>query len=187
MCKMGNETSKIVEEFIVSLLGSKEKSCPTIWHLQKEFFIFTKINPKAKRLFNFVKHYEGPYSEMLQESFREPMYYEEAFVTRNNGEICLTPEGYNSFDEIKKRHADNEKFKQIINTFKLIRDLYDKLTKEELLFLIYVTYPEYIEQSNVYDRLVLNEDKKNQLSKSLLKKGIITKERYEELISYASK
>lgn len=183
---MSNDLPKIVEEFIVSLLGSKEKSCPTVWHLQKEFFIFTKMNPKAKPLFNFVKHYEGPYSEILQESLREPMYYEDAFITKQNGEICLTDEGQKIFDDLRSRLAHDEKFLRIINNFKLIRDIYDKLTKEELLFLIYITYPEYIEYSNVYDRLVRDKKKKMQLSEKLLKKGLVTEERYKELISYVA-
>ena len=183
---MDNNLPKIVEEFIVSLLGSNEKSCPTIWHLQKEFFIFTKMNPKANILFNFVRHYEGPYSEILQESFKEPMYYEDAFTTKRNGEIGLTVEGQKVFNELKSKHTDDEKFGRLINDFKLIREIYDKLTKEELLFLIYATYPEYIEYSNVYDRLVNNKKKKLQLSEKLLKKGLITQERYEELISYAA-
>jgi hypothetical protein len=183
---MSNDTPRIIEEYIVSLLGSIEKSCPTIWHLQKEFFIFTRMNPKAKQLFNFVKHYEGPYSETLQESVREPMYYEDAFTTKQNGEICLTNEGQKIFNDLKSRFIHNEKFLHIINSFKLIRDVYERLTKEELLFLIYITYPEYIEYSNIYDRLVGDKKKKNQLSEKLLKKGLITEERYKELSSYVA-
>jgi uncharacterized protein YwgA len=79
---MSDNMLKIVEEYIVSLLGIEEKSCPTDWHLQKEIFIFTKMNPKAKQLFNFVRHYEGPYSQILQESVKEPMFYEDAFVVK---------------------------------------------------------------------------------------------------------
>jgi hypothetical protein len=183
---MSDGILKIVEEYIVSLLGSKEEPCPTIWHLQKEFFIFTKINPKAEPLFNFVKHYEGPYSEILQESVREPMYFEDAFITKQNGEICLTEEGQKIFNDLRNRYIHDKKFLHIVNNFKLIRDIYDKLTKEELLFLIYITYPEYIVYSNVYDRLVRDEKKRRQLSEKLLKKGLITEERYKELISYAT-
>lgn len=173
---------KIVEEYIVSLLGSEEKSCPTVWHLQKELFIFTRMNPKAQQLFNFVKHYEGPYSQVLQDSLRDPMYYEDAFVTKYNGEICLTSQGKETFGDIKEKHANDEKFIHLLHSLRLIREIYEKLTKEELLFLIYITYPEYIEFSNIYDRIVKNPEKRKQLSGSLLKKGLITMERYKELI-----
>lgn len=38
----------------------------------------------------------------------------------------------------------------ILAAMKMVRELYDKLTPEELLLLIYDTYPEYREKSNVY-------------------------------------
>lgn len=180
---MSNNMLKIVEEYIVALLGSEEKSCPTVWHLQKELFIFTKMNPKAKQLFNFVKHYEGPYSQILQDSIRDPMYYEDAYATKSNGEICLTIQGKKTFIELKNKYAKDEKFIHLLHSLKLIREIYDKLAKEELLFLMYATYPEYIEFSNIYDRLVKDEEKRKQLSGNLLKKGLITKDRYEELIA----
>ena len=180
---MSSNMLKIVEEYIVSLLGTEEKSCPTVWHLQKEIFIFTKMNPKAQQLFNFVKHYEGPYSQVLQDSLRDPMFYEDAFTTKRNGEICLTNQGKETFEDIKNKHTGDEKFIHLLHSLKLIRDIYDKLTKEELLFLIYITYPEYVEFSNIYDRLVKNQEKRKQLCENLLKKGLITMDRYEELIT----
>lgn len=180
---MSNDLLKIVEEYIVSLLGSREKACPTIWHLQKELFIFTNMNPKAKQLFNFVKHYEGPYSQIVQESLRNPMYYEDAFTINRGGEVCLTDDGRKVFGDIRNRYLHDKKFVLLLSNFKLIRAIYDKLNKEELLFLIYVTYPEYVEFSNVSDRLVKNKEKRIQLSTNLLKKGIITTDRYNELIA----
>jgi uncharacterized protein YwgA len=176
-----SEMLKIVEEYIVSLLGVEDRAVPTIWHLQKEFFILTRMHPKAQPLFNFVKHYEGPYSQVLQDSVKEPMYYEDAFISRGNGEIYITVQGRKIFENIKEKYATDEKFIQVLNSLKLIRDIYEKLSKEELLFLIYVTYPEFVEFSSIYDRLVKNSERRNELSQSLLKKGLITKGRYEEL------
>lgn len=174
---------KIVEEYIVSLLGVEDRPVPTIWHLQKEFFILTKMRPKAQRLFNFVKHYEGPYSQVLQDSAKEPMYFEDSFISKGNGEIYLTTQGRKTFEEIKEKYSNTEKFSQVLNSLKLIRDIYEKLSKEELLFLIYVTYPEFVEFSSAYDKLVKNTQRRIQLLESLLKKGLVTKGRYEELIA----
>ena len=179
---MSDNMLKIVEEYIVSLLGIEEKSCPTDWHLQKEIFIFTKMNPKAKQLFNFVRHYEGPYSQVLQESVKEPMFYEDAFVVKKNGEICLSEQGRQVFEQIKREHVNDERFAHLLHSFKLLREIYDKLSKEELLFLVYITYPDYTEFSNVSDRLIKDPKKRAQLSESLLRKGVITEERYKELI-----
>jgi hypothetical protein len=177
---------KVVEEYVVSLLGVVDKPLPTIWHLQKEFFILTKMNPKAQELFHFVRHYEGPYSEVLQESYREPLCYENAFDTNNKGEIILTEQGKKIFYDIKSKYSDNPKFNNLLQSLKLIREIYDKLSKDELLFLVYLTYPGFIERSNVYERLVKNEQRRKQILNNLLKKGVITFDRYEELISIAS-
>jgi hypothetical protein len=181
---MSNDRLKIVEEYIVSLLGIDEKSCPTDWHLQKEIFIFTKMNPKANQLFNFVKHYEGPYSQVLQESVKDPMFYEDAFIISNNGEICLSAQGKEAFQEIRRRYTNDSKYSHLLHSFKLLREIYERLSKEELLFLVYITYPDYTEFSNVSDRLIKDPRKRAQLSENLRKKGVITEERYKELISY---
>jgi hypothetical protein len=174
---------KVVEEYVVTLLGVEDKPLPTIWHLQKELFILTKINPKTQEMFNFVKHYEGPYSEVLQESYREPICYEDSVDTNSKGEIILTDQGKKIFQEIKREHSDNPKFSHLLHTLKLIRVIYDKLSKEELLFLMYLTYPEFIEYSNIYDRLVKDEARRKRICNRLLNKGLITFNRYEELVS----
>jgi hypothetical protein len=183
---MSNDRLKIIEEYIVSLLGIDEKSCPTDWHLQKEIFIFTKMNPKVDQLFNFVKHYEGPYSQVLQESVKDPMFYEDAFVISRNGEICLSPHGKEVFQQLRKKYENNRRYSHLLNSFKLLRQIYERLSKEELLFLVYITYPDFTEFSNVSDRLIKDPKKRVQLSQGLLKKGVITEERYKELISYAA-
>jgi len=74
---------------------------------------------------------------------------------------------------------DDPNFKKLHEAMKLIRKLYDKLSRDELLLLVYATYPEYKIKSNVYDRIY---KKRKELAFSLLKKGLITRKRYEELI-----
>jgi hypothetical protein len=182
----GRQMVKVVEEYIVSILGVEDKPLPSVWHLQKEFFILTRMNPNVQKLLNFVSHYEGPYSQILQESYKEPMCYEEAFETDKNDEITLTKQGKKTFDEIKKKYSDNPKFTQFLQSLKLVREIYDKLSKEELLFLMYLTYPSFKEYSNIYERLVKNVARRKRICDNLLKKGVITLDRYEELISLAT-
>ena len=61
---------------------------------------------------------------------------------------------------------------------KNIRSLYDDLSDNEFMFLIYKTYG-YTEKSDVFNKLM---KKRKRLATSLLHKGIITHQRYEELI-----
>ena len=75
----------------------------------------------------------------------------------------------------------NNSFQIFLSSLKLIRDLYDELENEELLFLIYETYPEYTEYSRISDELLKNKSKRVKITRSLLSKGIITEKRFEEL------
>lgn len=169
------------EYYIILLLGVVDKPIPTMWHIQKELFILSKVHPKIQKFFNFVKHYDGPYSQVIQEDVMEPMYFKNAYDFSNKG-IHLTENGKSIFNEIKKRYGNNEKFIYLLHILELIRNIYDKLSKDELLFIIYLTYPDYIELSNKYEKLVLNKENRTSLAKKLYSKGIITKERYEEII-----
>ena len=99
----GLQMVKVVEEYIVSILGVEDKPLPSVWHLQKELFILTKMNPNIQKLLKYVPHYEGPYSQVLQESYQEPMCFDDAFETRKNEEIVLTERGEKSIRRNQKR------------------------------------------------------------------------------------
>ena len=181
-----SELSEIRERFVILLLGVEDNPIPTKWHVQKEIFIFSKIHPKIQDLFHFVKHYEGPYSQLLQEAIVEPMHYENAYEFTSNNALGLLPLGKNIFQDFKMQYGNLESFIQTVNSLRLIRTIYDKLSKNELLLLMYITYPEFIEYSGVYDDLVKNDENRRVISNNLLNKGLITKDRFEELINYVS-
>ena len=170
------------EKAIILLLGADSKLLPTIWHLQKEMFVLSKVYARIQEHFHFRKHYEGPYSQILSDLIEDPMYYEDDIYAFSLDGLHLTPQGNQIFLELKTQNRDNEQFERLLASMKLTRTLYDRLSKDELLFLIYVTYPEYIEFSNIHDELMGDKDKRNRYARGLLKKNMITKSRYEELI-----
>jgi hypothetical protein len=171
------------ENYIVLLLGSAEGPIPTVWHLQKEMFLLSRAIPKVQGLFNFEKHYEGPYCQALQEQSKEPFYLADAYGFDNAGRLHLTMDGRKIFSAIIKQYQSNERFMRMFNSMKLIRSIYDKLQKDELLLLVYVSYPEFIDLSNAYDRLVKDAEKRGGLAKGLLEKGVITQDRYKEIVN----
>ncbi len=177
-----SELSEIREQYVILLLGATEKPIPTIRHVQKEMFILSKMQPKIQELFHFEKHYEGPYSQPLQESVRDPRYYDRAYNITSRDSIFLRPNGRKIFLDLVEQTKDDRYFTILLNSLRMIRSIYDKLTKEELLFIIYDTYPDYIEYSNVYDNLVNNKDRREKIINNLRRKGLITKNRYEELL-----
>jgi hypothetical protein len=80
-----------------------------------------------------------------------------------------------------KKYSGNLKFKELLGMMKMIRELYDKLSRDELLFLIYITYPEYKQMSKISDEL-LSTKRRKEIAGRLLKKGVITEGKYQELV-----
>lgn len=172
------------EKYIILLLGASSKPIPSMWHIQKELFILTKFNPKVQGLFNFEKHYQGPYSQSLQALIEEPAHHADAYTYDQRG-CHLTAAGRVVYEAIVTEYKNNEKFIELLNALRLIREMYDPLSKDELLFLVYVTYPEFAEASQEYDRLVNNRHNRSRLARNLFARGIVTEERYQELIGEA--
>lgn len=176
---------EVIERYILLLLGVLDKSIPTPYHLQKELFVLSQANPKIKKIFNFEKHYYGPYSQDLAELVKEPLYYKEAYNLEKSGKISITEKGKKLFQEIVNRYKENIKFSEMLALMKMTRQIYDKLTTEELLLLIYVTYEEFKEKSKISKR-ILSKNNRNRLAHNLFKKGVITETRYNELVKYSN-
>lgn len=174
---------KVIERYIILLLGAVDRPISTQVHLQKEFFILSKTIPKISEYVVFEKHYMGPYSNDLKDVSNDPVYLSDCFTHDSNG-FSLTAKGKNYYNKFVKVNASSAKFIDFLAIVKIIRELYDKLSEEELLFLIYITYDEYTEYSSISDKL-LAPTKKKYLADNLLKKGAITESRYKELMGNA--
>lgn len=163
----------IRKKFIAILLSGAERPIKGKVNFQKELFLFSKSFPKFFETFDFIPHYYGPYSRVAEDIIEN---YDDCFVSDSKG-IYLTDEGRNLSKESLNEFspANREKIEISLN---IVRSLYDSLSNDELMFLVYMTYG-YTERSEVIDRLLM---KKVQISGQLLKKGVITNKRYQELI-----
>lgn len=174
------DEAEFVERYMILLIGIEDKPVPSDLHLQKEIFLLSKFKESLAKSFDFNKHYFGPYSQVLDEALKNPAYFPTAFDF-NEKNISLTKSGKDEFSKMKKDFAKENDFQIILSSVKLLRTLYDKLTYDELLLLIYETYPEYTEFSQVSDRILKNDNVRFRLIENIFSKGLITKERYEEL------
>jgi len=172
--KIEKDEIEKAEEHIILLLGSEERPIRELF-LQKELFILSLINSSLKNIFEFKKHYNGPFSEVIHESLDCPAYFEDSFVKIGES-ITLNEEGLKNF----KKLSETREHKKILPIIRFLRKTYEKLDYQELLFLIYATYPEYMEKSNISDYL-FNPKMKERIIKDLLSKKVITDERYLEL------
>lgn len=175
---------RAVEQLIILLLGSSPGPIPSAEHLQKEAFILSQVNPKLAPLLRFEAHHRGPYSARLQEVSQDPLYHEHEYAINAGGSMELTAAGKKKYDEIVSSSGAQEMYDDLVIAANLIRHMYDRLTVDELLFLICDKYPEYTSKSGVRDKYK-DPDTRRRLATSLIKKEIITGGRFEELVGNA--
>lgn len=176
---------KGLENFILLVLGVVDRRI-SLLHLEKEVFLLWNFHPKIKEYLNFIKHYRGPFSKEIQEAVQDPVYLEDCWIyipprrgdKLSGGHVELTDRGREEYNRLVKKIGEQEDLLHLLAGMKMVRELYDKLSMEELLLLIYDTYPEYSEKSIVYREI---ERKRRLLAERLMKKGIIDEERFESL------
>ena len=144
--------------------------------------MLAKANPRLDPLISFESHYNGPYSARLQEASFEPFHRAGAYKVDREGRMHLTEEGRRVFDKKVADAGPQSKLADLLIVAEMIRMLYDKLSVDELLFLIYNTYPEETGHSNIRDSFK-DASVRRRLADSLLKKEMITPERRDELIA----
>lgn len=168
------ETEEEIRKKIISvLLGSANKPINSKINFQKELFLVTQSFPKFGPLFNFMPHKFGPYSNSAEFTIEN---YPEFFDSGRPG-VKLTPAGESYYQSVLEQ-MQPENRTSLEKIIKNIRSLYDDLSDNEFMFLIYKTYG-YTEKSDVFNKLM---EKRKRLATGLLHKGIITHQRYEELI-----
>lgn len=177
---------KGLERFILLILGASGKKI-SLLHIEKESFLLWNFYKKLKDSLKFIPHLRGPFSREIQESVLDPVYsegYWEYIHPKNEdklsgGFVKLTPEGKREYEYLVEKIKEEEEVFHLLTGIEIVARLYGKLSLEELLLLIYDTYPEYIEKSKVYEDIW---NKRKPLSAKLIKKGIIDKERYKSLL-----
>ena len=179
---------KGLENLILLVLGAKDIKI-SILHLEKEVFLIWNFHPSIKIYLHFIKHYRGPYSPEITETIRDPMYLDNCWIyipPKNKdyisgGYVKLTIKGKKEYNRLFKdvKESGNDELMHLLTAINIVRQLYDELSLNELLLLIYDSYPEYTKASEEYNRI--NRDRIS-IAKQLKDKGIIDLERYYSLI-----
>lgn len=173
------DKSGVAQDFVILIIGVVDRPMPSIYHLQKELFVFSKAKASLQDLFNYDKHYYGPFSRLVYEVATENSLYVDKPFVFNGDQILLSASGKKRFNELISEHSKDEKFQMILQSLKMLRELYDKFSWEELIFIMYETYPEFIEYSEYYCKI--STERKEIILKNLLRKKLITENRYKEL------
>jgi len=163
-----------IKELIILLLGVVDRPI-TIFHLQYELFVLNETKVDLNIINEYVETIDNNSNNNNNNNNNN-------YSNTNNNKIRLNEKGKTYYDEIYNKYSSSsnkhDKFKILLVVMKLIRNLYDKLTVEELAVLL---YEDIMEASALVDRL--NHKYKYKVIEGLYKKGYITEKRYRELLS----
>lgn len=136
--------------------------------LHKIVFLISKNHPELEKFADFEAYYYGPYSESIESALDYLVsngFLEEINKGKSRKSYIVTPQGKKIADKLIKEFP--EVYSEISELYKVI----DILTDDELLALVYFSYPEYAKESKIYDKI---REKRVELAVSLYQKGVIS-------------
>ncbi len=151
------------QRIIIYCMGAEKKPIKNKVDIQKIIFLSAMSLPDIfENLYTFQKHKKGPYSEKIDE---------DVAVISNSGYVSgsqfgLSDNGYELFDRIEARVKEPLKSTLLEN-----KEFVSDLTDDELLTFIYTVFPQYTENSEVWEKLKQHRVKN---AVSMLKKEKIT-------------
>jgi len=134
---------------------------------QKEMFLIADYIEKIREQAEFIPHTFGPYSEAAENEIANLRSL--GLVKEQGHEYRITPTGIAALGEAKPAFTDEE-----VEAIRDFKEFLNDLTESELLLFTYVSYPEFKEESAVYDRVI---KKRIPTAVSLYKKGKVSLEK----------
>ena len=128
-----------------------------------------------KELIDFEAHHFGPYSEDIEVIVEDLIQI--GLVEDERNQFFLTEKGKDAFSQLRPA----EELMQVIEDFK---EFLSDLTNDEILTFVYVTYPDYTEESKRWNQL---QRKREEIAISLLKKQKISFDKAVEISGKSAK
>ena len=166
----------IVAKYALILLSAlNESSISGKTSFVKTMFLISKNKNELYEEADFIPDNYGPSSDYVIDIYNRLIEYSVARLRK--GKIEITPLGRRIF-EILKRDVKKNEFDMISE----MKELCSDLTNDELLGLIYFTYPDMTTESLVKEEI---ENKRLQISLSLLKKEKISIGKAAEIAGFS--
>ena len=154
------EQLNYVDQFILLLLGAKNsESIPGPIHLQKEMYVLQNLFTELADETDYEPYFLGSYSEIVA---NEAEHLKDSDLIRAElGKFELTSDGKKVFDILK-----NKSNKEKIQKIEEFKELFNDLTKDELLAFIYFSYPSQneLEKESIEYAVLLQKRRKVAIS-----------------------
>lgn len=154
---------------ILELLESNdEKPVKGKTTFQKEMFLIGNFMSEIGEEADFFPHAFGPYSEASEIGLNNLISLG-LVEEKSKGTYIITKNGHDVLKILSGTFSSEEKMS--IADFK---NFFSNLTNDELLLFVYVSYPDYVDESIVYFKVMKNRVKN---SFSMYKKGAVSLEK----------
>ncbi len=140
----------------------------------KELFLISKNIVELEEITDFEADNYGPSSDYVSNTLEDLEVVK--LLNKINGRYMLTDSGKEIVDIIKKDISENE-----IDMIEDMKRLCNNLNTDEILALVYYTYPEMTIESLVKDKI---ESKREKIALSLLKKGKVSIGKASEIAGF---
>ena len=140
----------------------------------KELFLISKNIPELEEITDFEADNYGPSSDYVSNTLEDLEVVK--LLNKINGRYMLTDSGKEIVDIIKKDISENE-----VDMIEDMKRLCNNLNTDEILALVYYTYPEMTIESLVKDKI---ESKREKIALSLLKKGKVSIGKASEIAGF---
>jgi len=178
------------ERLILLVLGVAPNQKISMLHLEKEVFLLWNFHPMIKDFINFVAYFRGPYSSEIIDVIKAPYYLTECWEYHppskgdnlSGGFVTLTRKGLTEYKKYYSQMLEVKELHSLLAGIKIVRTTYDDLSEEELLLLVYDTYPSFRTRSTVAKEIF---EKRDIITDKLIKRGIISEEKGEYLRNIA--
>jgi len=155
----------IVKKYSILLLSAlNNKAIRGKTRLMKELFLISKNIPKLEAEADFEAYNYGPNSDYVSNALEELEVLN--LIHKDGDKYYLTDAGKKIVNKLKPNIDKDE-----IDLIEDMKELFDGLTTDEMLAIVYFTYPEMTFESLVKQRI---DRKREQLAINLLKKGKVS-------------
>jgi len=145
---------------------------------QKEMFLIADYIEKIRELAKFSSHTFGPYSEAAEKGMRNLKSL--GLVEEKYHEYQITPHGVAALSKAKSAFTAEQ-----VEAIQDYKEFLNDLSRDEILLFVYVSYPDFIEKSAVYERVIrkriptaisLYKHGKDSLEKAAFLAGLLVEE-----------
>ena len=114
---------------------------------QKEMFLIADYIDEIREQAEFIPHTFGPYSEVVEKGMRNLKSLR--LVEEKYHEYHITPNGVAALNMAKSAFTDEQ-----VEAIRGYKEFLNDLSRDEILLFSYVSYPDFIEKSAIYERVI---------------------------------